>query len=96
MEQVVRRVGDAVTLTVKVVPRANQNDIVGVEGQALKIRLKAPPVEGKANEALVRFLAESLGVPRSFVEIVAGHSSRQKVVRIRGTSAERVEQLTAR
>ena len=81
-----------VTFSVKVVPRASKNQIVGKEGDAVKIRLKAPPVDGKANEALVKFLAETLGVTRSQIEIVAGHASRHKVVRVRGVTARQLEQ----
>lgn len=80
-----------VTLTIKVVPRANQNQIVGIEGDALKIRLNAPPVEGKANSALIQFLAEMLGVARTQIEIIAGHSARRKIVRVRGISVDEVK-----
>jgi uncharacterized protein (TIGR00251 family) len=57
-----------------------------MEGGGLKIRLTAPPVDGAANEALVKFLARSLGVSKSQVEIVSGHTSREKIVRINGIS----------
>jgi uncharacterized protein (TIGR00251 family) len=80
-----------VTFKVRVVPRASKNQIVGVEGDAVKIRLAAPPVEGKANEALVKFLAALLDLPRSSIEIVAGQSSRNKVIRIRGVGVKQVE-----
>ena len=83
---------NTLTFSVKVVPRANKNQIVGKESGAVKIRLNAPPVDGKANEALVRFLAETLGVARSQIEIVAGHASRHKVVRVRGVTARQLEQ----
>ncbi len=79
------------TFKVRLVPRASQNQIVGVEGDAIKIRLTAPPVEGKANEALCKFLASVVDVPRSSVEIIAGHSSRNKVVCIRGVCLEKLE-----
>ncbi len=82
------------TFAVKVVPRASKNQIVGMEGDAIKIRLNAPPVEGKANEALVKFLAETLEVSRAQIEIVRGHASRRKVVRVRGVTAEQIEELT--
>lgn len=83
----------AVTFSVKVVPRASRNQVTGVEGEALKIRLNAPPVEGKANAALVEFLADSLHVPRSYVEIIAGHTGRRKLVRIRGVDVQQVQTL---
>lgn len=82
-----------VTFKVRVAPRASKNQIVGVEGDAVKIRLAAAPVEGKANEALDKFLAALLDVPRSSVEIIAGQSSRNKVIRIRGVTPERLEQV---
>jgi uncharacterized protein len=81
----------AVTIAVKIVPRASKNQVVGIEGDALKIRLNAPPVEGKANDALIAFLANVVGVHRAQIEIVAGHTSRHKVVRLRGVSAQEVE-----
>jgi uncharacterized protein len=81
----------AVVIAVKVVPRASKNQIVGNEGDALKIRLNAPPVEGKANDALIAFLADVLGAHRTQIEIVTGHTSRRKIVRVRGVSAQEVE-----
>ena len=80
------------TLQVKVHPRARKNGIAGVVGDALKLALTAPPVEGKANEACVRFLAEFLNVARSSVTIAAGESSRQKLIRIAGRTAAQVEE----
>ncbi len=77
---------EGVTFAVKVVPRAKRDEIVGVEGDALKVRLNAPPVEGKANEALVKFLAATLGVKRAEVEILRGETTRHKLVRVRGMS----------
>jgi uncharacterized protein (TIGR00251 family) len=81
----------AVMFSVKVVPRASKNQIAGVEGDAIKVRLNAPPVEGKTNDMLIAFLADALGVRRAQVEIVTGHSSRHKVVRVRGVSVQEVE-----
>ncbi|MBU0491043.1 MAG: YggU family protein [Chloroflexi bacterium] len=77
----------AVTFAVRAVPRAKQSEVVGIEGGALKVRLTAPPVEGKANEALVRFLADALGVRRGDVSIVAGERARRKVVCVQGLTA---------
>ena len=81
----------AVTIAVKVVPRASKNQIMGIEGDALKIRLNALPVEGKANDALITFLADALGVRRVQIEIVMGHTSRRKIVRVYGATALEVE-----
>lgn len=69
-------------IRVRVVPNAKQTEIAGREGDAWKIRLSAPPVEGRANEALIRFLAENLDVAPSLVRIVRGHSSKVKTVEI--------------
>lgn len=67
-----------------VVPRARETALAGRHGDALKIRLAAPPVDGAANDELVRFLAERLGVPRAAVTITAGYGGRRKTVRIDG------------
>jgi len=74
--------------TVKVRPRARRSAITGRLGEAWKLDLAAPPVEGKANEECVRFLAELAGVPRSHVRIISGASSRTKVVEIAGVEQE--------
>jgi uncharacterized protein (TIGR00251 family) len=80
-----------VTFQVKIHPRARKNAITGVVGDALKLALTAPPVEGRANEACIAFLAEFLNVPRSSVTIAAGASSRQKLIRVTGMQAAAVE-----
>lgn len=80
------------TFAVRVQPRASRNAVVGEMGDALKIALTAPPVEGKANEACVDFVANLLKVPRSSVTIASGESSRNKVVRIAGMRASELEQ----
>jgi uncharacterized protein (TIGR00251 family) len=93
---VVKETNGAVTLAVKVVPRAHSNQIVGLEGDAIKVRLTAPPVEGKANDALIEFLAGAFGVRRAQIEIVTGRTSRHKVVRVRGVTAKQVEEKILR
>jgi uncharacterized protein len=88
--------GDSVTFSVKVHPRARLERIAGVLGTALKLEIAAAPVDGKANEACIRFFAHLLKVPRSSVTIAAGNRSRNKVIRVVGISAARVEEaLTA-
>lgn len=79
-----------VIIAVKVLPRGKRNEIVGVEADTLKVRLSAPPVEGRANVALTKFVANLLDVPRANVEIVRGHTSRQKWLRVRGVSSHDV------
>ncbi len=76
--------GDGVMLDVLVAPRASRNRIIGVHDDRLKIQLTAPPVEGQANDALVRFLADALGVARAQVHIVGGPANKRKTVAIRG------------
>lgn len=73
---------------VHVQPRAKRSEVAGRHGDALKVRLQAPPVDGAANEELVRFLAESLGVARRAVTITGGLTSRRKTVEIEGLAAE--------
>lgn len=77
-----------VRLSLRVQPKASRNEVVGAHGEQIRLRLTAPPVEGAANEALVRFLAEQLGVGRSSVRIVAGHASRSKVVEVAGLAID--------
>ena len=75
---------------VRVIPRAKRSEIAGILDGALKVRLAAPPVEGAANEALVKFLAERLGVRERDVEILSGHTGRAKAICVGGLSAEEV------
>ena len=69
-------------------PRASRTEVAGLHGDALKLRIAAPPVDGEANDAVIRFLAERLGVPRSAVTLERGTSSRAKTVRVAGVDAE--------
>jgi hypothetical protein len=69
-------------LKVYVQPKASKNEIVGPYRDGIKVRVTAAPVEGKANEVLLRFLAKQLGVPLSSIEIVRGHRSRVKIIRV--------------
>lgn len=77
---------DSVTLSIRIQPRASKNEVVFMEDGGLKIRLTAPPVDGAANEALMKFLSTALSVAKSQVEIVSGHTSKNKIVRILGVS----------
>jgi uncharacterized protein (TIGR00251 family) len=72
------------TLSIRIQPRASKNGVVRMEDGSLKIRLTAPPVDGAANEALVEFLSKTLSISKSAVEIVSGHASREKRVKISG------------
>ena len=75
------------TFAVKVHPRAKKNAITGELGEALKLSLTAPPVDGRANEACIEFFANLLDVPRSSVTIASGETGRNKVMRVTGISA---------
>ena len=85
-----RDVADGCTLSVRLHPGARKNSVTGVHADALKIALTARPVDGKANEALIAFIAEALHLPRARVSLVAGATSRAKTVRITGRSAAEV------
>jgi uncharacterized protein len=83
----------SIRFSVRVQPRASRSEIVGLHGDALKVRLSAPPVDGAANVALVELLAEALGVPRRCVRVVSGATSRGKVVEVAGVNVENILRL---
>lgn len=83
-------VAGGVRVRLLIQPRASRTEVVGVHGDALRIRLAAPPVDGAANEALIRFLAERTGVPRSALRLVTGAGGRRKVVEWTGVVAAQV------
>ena len=83
-----RRDGETITLTLHVQPGAKRSEIAGLHGNALKIRLAAPPVEGRANQALQRFVAGLFAVPVRQVELKQGALSRHKVVAVSGSKVE--------
>lgn len=86
----IREGGEGVTFSVRVHPRAKKDAITGEVGDALKVSLTAPPVDGKANEACIEFFAKLLKVPKASVSIAAGLTGRNKVVRVEGVSAQEV------
>jgi len=92
-EQFARDVPDGCTLSVRVHPGAKKDAVTGTHAGAIKVALNAPPVDGRANDALIAFVAEQLKLPRSRVSLISGASSRSKVLRITGKSAAEV--LTA-
>jgi len=81
-----RTSGDCITMTLHVQPGAKQTTVAGLHGDALKIRLAAPPLEGRANEALLRFIADFFMVPLRNVELKQGGQSRHKRVDVRGST----------
>jgi uncharacterized protein len=88
---------DGVTLAIKLQPRASKNEIGDPLGTDLRVKVTAPPVDAAANEALLRLLADTLGCPRGNVELIRGHTARQKVVKIYGiTVADVAQRLVGR
>ena len=85
MSEWYRRSGDVLTLTLHIQPGAKRTEVAGLHGEALKIRLAAPPIEGRANEALLKFIAESFDVPLRQVELKQGGQSRHKVLAVTGS-----------
>jgi hypothetical protein len=84
-----------ITFAIKVHPRARKNAITGEVGDALKLSLTAPPIDGKANNACIDFFAKLLKLPRSSITIAAGQTSRNKVIRVAGLSAAEVRERLA-
>lgn len=75
---------EGIIVKVHAIPRSARNQIQGLHGDALKIRLNAPPVDGKANETLIEFIAETLGLPHRQITLISGQTSRQKRLAING------------
>jgi len=90
-----RETETGVIFRIRVVPRASRSEPAGIQDDALKLRITAPPVEGKANEACITLLAELLGVKRTQVAIIAGHGSRTKTVAVDGVKAKEIAALIA-
>jgi uncharacterized protein (TIGR00251 family) len=86
----IRETSAGAVFRIRVVPRASRREIAGVQDDALKLRITAAPVEGKANEECIRLLAEVLGVKKAQVTIIAGHTSRTKTVAVEGLKADQV------
>jgi uncharacterized protein (TIGR00251 family) len=89
-----RSEGNSITLTLHIQPGAKRSEVAGLHGDALKIRLAAPPIEGRANEALLRFIADSFDVPLRQVELLRGAQSRHKVVTVADSKVEPESLLT--
>jgi uncharacterized protein (TIGR00251 family) len=89
----IQEIPGGVIFKVIVQPRASENGIIGLQGDALKIRLTAPPVEGAANKMCIEFLAKSLKVRKTDVEIVRGQSARTKKMLVRSATRKKIESL---
>ena len=85
----------AVQFAVRVSPRSSRDKVLGVHDGALKLALKAPPVDGEANAALIAFLAKGIGCPKRSVHIVQGESSRNKLIRVTAVTRRDVQNLLA-
>ena len=81
------------TFAVRIVPRASRSEIAGEQSRALRVRIAAAPVEGAANQELIKLLAKTFKLPQKAVEIVSGAASKNKIVRIQGADATRLQQL---
>lgn len=88
MANFLRETAEGITISVKIQPRASKNEIVGFHGDALKIRLTAPPIEGAANALLITFLSDKLDLPKQNFELVQGLTSRNKLIRVIGATKE--------
>jgi uncharacterized protein len=84
---------NSVSFSVRVIPRSSKSEIVGEHDGAMKVKLKAPPVDGAANDEMIRLLAKELGVSRSEVEITSGQTSKTKRVRIGNTNTSRIRSI---
>lgn len=91
-----RSEGECITLTLHIQPGAKRSEVAGLHGDALKIRLSSPPVEGRANEALLRFIADSFNVPLRQVELLRGTQSRHKMVKVTGSKLNPESLLTGK
>ena len=89
----IRASDDGVTIDVRVIPRAGRSGVAGVRGDAVLVRLNAPPVDGAANAELIEVIASVLGVPRRAVSLLGGERSRQKRVQVSGIDPEQVTRV---
>lgn len=92
----IRTTADGVEFKVCVIPRASKTEVVGSIDGMLKVRLKTPPVDGAANEELIKFLAKVLGVSKGNIEIISGQTSRTKRLRVAGITAAELEKAVHR
>lgn len=88
--QPIQEIPKGVRISVHAQPGARKTELMGLHGDAIKIRVHAPPLDGRANEELIHFLADQVGVPRSHVTLVRGEKSRTKIFEIQGVSGENV------
>jgi len=92
----VTETGGRVRFSVRVQPRASQSELAGEYGDAIRIRLAAPPVDGAANEELVSFLSNTFAIPRKSIRILAGETARSKLIEIEGITERAVRDIVSR
>jgi hypothetical protein len=92
---IIKETENGVILRIHVVPKSAKSEISGVQDDALKLKITSPPVEGKANEACIKFLSDILGVRKAQVKIVSGHKSRKKTIAIEGIGKKDIEDIIA-
>jgi uncharacterized protein len=90
----IKETSAGVLLKIKVLPRSSRCEIIGTHGDALKIKVISPPVDGRANDEIVEFLSVTLGIKKAQVAIVSGHKSQRKTVAITGCNSQELERLT--
>ncbi|HBH86982.1 MAG TPA: YggU family protein [Syntrophaceae bacterium] len=86
-----KETGNGVIFHIHVVPKSAKNECAGIQGDAIKLKITAPPVEGQANDACIRFLSDLLSVKKNQVTIISGHKSRKKTVAIQGKGKKEIE-----
>ncbi|WP_456431954.1 DUF167 domain-containing protein [Thermosulfuriphilus sp.] len=96
MDEAVLPHPEGVIIKVHVQPRAKKTELAGRHGQAIKVRLAAPPVEGKANKALLSFMAQRLSLPLTALTIISGHKGRDKRILIQGVNPEEIKMALVR
>jgi len=82
----IKETEEGVVFHIRVLPRASRCEIAGIQGDALKIKITAPPVDGKANDECIKFLSDRLGIKKSRISIIAGHASKNKKIAISGAT----------
>ncbi len=92
-EQLVRPVKNGIELPVIVLPRSSRNAVAGLQDNRLKLKISKPPVDGKANTACCRLLADIFNLPVSKITVVRGHTNRRKTIRLEGISAEQAHKI---
>ncbi|HEU19491.1 MAG TPA: YggU family protein [Deltaproteobacteria bacterium] len=89
----IKETTDGVVFNIRVLPRSSRCEIAGIQNDALKLKITAPPIEGQANEECIRFLSDALGVKRNRISIIAGRKSKNKSVAVTGLTTKDIESI---